>query len=735
MMTEHIQPRFSALEGRTGLRIIEPIEEVEYSLYTPEDPSPRWTSTTPFYFPVGNAAEIETPWIQTPQLLKVWVRNDDGNVVAVAGQDSPASLPTGVYHIELGGALMKVYLLVESALRIEPDDHHVIIKFGDETPVRIGARSLHTSPAETYTTTQDPEDMFEVLSCLGAALKTTSAERSFPTLRGHPARIELGTEVKIPGGASPPDTGIEVTVPAEYEWLFPASPLAFYLGATLRAGDPAIQVGGARYPLGTVDDRCTFEEEVHTLLHHVFTLDCLVRTEGYYEVDLAERSEFEKRVDYEVDFARLYDLSPAQRLRVYMTIPYADTAEVRPQWPVTADVTPEAENICLLPFLLNDLALVRCPEFGEEVAMTGAPDPIADYLRGSADGNGSSDAKSVTGSSPKGETALRGSSLVRSARSESETGASPEPESEPSLISLPETSSISQTWVGDGLALGASKATVESYLRQLEHEPSSDPLTSVDVIINDEEMGEESEVTDIYQAHDLFEFDVDVHEGLTREELIDRFATETDFLHYVGHVDSRGMQCADGYLSAEQVENVACDAFFLNACRSYRQGQMLIERGALAGVVTLEEILNSSATQIGRHVARFINAGFSLQAALELIGEYAFYGTQYIVLGDGNAQIVQSASGTPTLVAIDRSTEDTFEVTLYGYPPRNRGPGAFYTPYYLTEVEKPYLNSGEMGTFTVSRDTLKEFLGRESYPIITDRSLHWSDELSLSDVP
>jgi hypothetical protein len=106
------------------------------------------------------------------------------------------------------------------------------------------------------------------ISLFGNAMKTWSPERTFPSLRGHPPLLELADECRIPDTLSPPDTGIEMTVPAEHAWLYPAVPLAYWLGATVESGPPALYADGRRYPLGTeagyeaASDREAFERHV-----------------------------------------------------------------------------------------------------------------------------------------------------------------------------------------------------------------------------------------------------------------------------------------------------------------------------------------------------------------------------------------------------------------------------------------------------------------------------------------
>ncbi len=63
----------------------------------------------------------------------------------------------------------------------------------------------------------------------------------------------------------------------------------------------------------------------------------------------------------------------------------------------------------------------------------------------------------------------------------------------------------------------------------------------------------------------------------------------TDFLHYIGHIDDDGFQCRDGRVDGTTLDQVGIGTFLLNACNSYDQGLGLVEQGAIAGIVPLNE--------------------------------------------------------------------------------------------------------------------------------------------------
>ncbi|MFC6725660.1 caspase family protein, partial [Halobium palmae] len=299
------------------------------------------------------------------------------------------------------------------------------------------------------------------------------------------------------------------------------------------------------------------------------------------------------------------------------------------------------------------------------------------------------------------------------------------------IVSPDPVDTIEHAWVGDGYPLGANKATAQSYRRRIERDVEERTSIGVTVVCNDEQMREEDVVADLYGLRDLLTFDIEVHYDLSRDQLVQVLETPTDFLHYIGHVEERGMQCSDGYLDVTSLDaEVAPDAFLLNACRSYEQGQALIDRGSYGGVVTLAEVGNAAATELGRTLARLLNCGFTLRSSLSILKDEYMTAYRYTVLGDGGMTLCHADSGAPVVSEIESVSEDTIRLFLRYYPSESYGMGSLIIPL-LEGVSQYYLSPRRIGPFEVSRSDLSEFFGLEIQPVLVDGKIHWSDDLDL----
>jgi len=691
------------LTDRPGLEVVDRLERTRYRLYTPAPVEPSPASTEQFRFPVGEAVRFDTDELVLPNVVGVTVREPDGDVVAELGHLESESLPPGEYVVELTTQI-KTYLEVESELTVDVDLTQIQFDFGGSTTVRIGARSRHERPAATVTTTADPRDMMAAVETFGSALKALTPERSYPTLRGHPPDLELGDELSIPDELSVPDSGVTIAVPPTLEHVFAVAPLAYYLGASLEPGEgPRILTDrGFEYEFGTARD---YESELAEALKQVFFLDCLTRTEGLYDYDLHERRALEPYLD--LDFESLYDRPLQDQLEAYLSVPYEVVEDYVPEWRLTAHVEPEPTSAELLPFVVDDLAVVRSAR--QSTTASGGLETPADL---------------------SGEEVLTRSAGASEVGTRSGGNAVEGPGS--TYVQPVADGTLEQAWIGDRIPVGASKLTEAAFRNRFDRD-LTDGSIRISIVVNDGRMAEERDlVNSAYGDRENLPFDVSVHHETTVEELREVLADNSEFFHYIGHTEYDGFECADGKLDAATLEDTGVDSFLLNACNSYNQGLELVEAGAIGGIVTLNDILNDGAVRIGESVARLLNAGFPLRASLTLAREVSVQGGQYIVVGDGGMSVAQPASRTP--LSLELSTEPkslNFEIKTYATDAADLG--SVFIPH-LDDVGEYYLSSGTLGVFSVSESELEEFLRMEDVPVRLDGELAWSSDLSIEEM-
>lgn len=695
---------FRPVERGNGVEVIDLIDRHRYILWTASPVSPGIVDPDRCSSPADAAVSITTSAITLPTVVPVYIRDDSGSFLANVEQCSSETLPAGVYNLELA-APIKLYLHVHSSVTVSADMMQTYIDFGDETEAVVGASSYHEEPAATVTTTDDPRDVMAAVSTFASALKTQSPERSFPSNRGHPPLIERGEALRIPDAIARSDTGVRLELPPKYRSIYVTAPLAYYLGADLVPAEMPrlVTETGFEYAF---DETADFEEAVERALKRVFFLDCIVRTEGRHPVDLHERRAIESRID--VDFASLYDRSPAERLEAYFDVPFSVLEPQLPDWNVTAHVDPDPTSVEMLPFIVHRLAVVRTAH-GREISPPNEQKAIINEF-------------------------LRNDTGVQ--RTRTETVAK-------SYVQPGRTDSLEELWIGDGIPLGANKALLDGYRNRIGRRLTEDDI-EITVVCNDIDLSntlvdidtsmdpERDIVDEVYGSRVDLPFEVTVHHNLTVDELRSVLRSSTDFLHYIGHIDAEGMRCVDGKLDAATLETVGADAFFLNACQSYGQGCQLIRGGSIGGIATLGDLANSEAIKMGQTIARLLNRGFPLYAAHEVAREVILLGGQYVVLGDGGFAIAQAESSVANLCEIE-AVDDDFEVEIRTYPTTRQGMGTMFIPYIESNTEY-FLSGGLLESFRLSPDELQRFLALEDVPIRINEELRWSSDVDVASL-
>ncbi len=688
-------PVFESNLDTPGIRIWDPIDKGSFVFHTPSCVSLQRGDVDDFPAPIDSAVEFRTSLLEIPERIDFNVWDSNGVIsTRVNPYDGEWDSEQLVKFLEIPTSPMKIYIHFDCPLCIRERGGTVAIELDDERTISIGCRSYSESPAGTITVTDDVEDVMRAVSLFGSALKTLRPERSFPTLRGHPPLIERGDEFSAPSNIVRPETGIRLLLPPERKYVYAATPLAYYLSAKIVPSDaPRLETPNRQYPLDGTGGFDGVEDELSRVFQHLFFLDCIIREEGTYDVPVQERKDVEPFLEF--DCSELYERSLAEQVDAYLDVPFDVIEPSLPKWNLMTDVVPSEANVETLPFIADELSLVRCPIPTTRVQQTAQLPEITDFCR----------------------------SVQTASESEHETLAiSPQPATAKNLV-----------WVGDGVPVGGNKATVESYRRRVEYSPSERSTIRVQIVCNDTSMRDEGKVREQYNFRDTTRHEVNIAYDLTVEELRTVFGSDIDYLHYIGHVNHSGIECTDGVLDTRTLDTVNVESFLLNACRSYEQSATLVEKGCRVGVATLSDVSNEPATKIGCLLARGLGSGLSFRSALSIAQSETLSGDQYVVIGDGSATLSQPFSRITPMLFIDSGPDSGYSVRLKPFHSPRHSAG-LTVGVILGDSTKQYLQSSCIDEITLTADMLDEVLREESMPIKYDGDLYWSDDITAADL-
>ncbi|MEF8781271.1 MAG: hypothetical protein V5A46_11395 [Haloferacaceae archaeon] len=344
----------------TVLGITDLLEREELLLEADREVELSPALTDLFPFPVDRAVSFDAGRIRFPAHSVVGLRDGEGEFVE--SMLEPTEYGAGTYLFDVT-ANVRTYVRVEDAAFSASgrnEDDSFVAEFEEPTRVTVGSRSLHTRPEATILVPDEPTAAMEAVSHLGSSIKEFSAERSWPTLRGHPPRLRRGERLAVPDWIDRPQTGVRIAVPPEYPDLYRVAPLAFYLGATVEPGDRA----ELRLENGYAESLSTAErslaETVEDLLKRCLLLDSLVRTEGYIP---SKRYEY-RELGPELPFypPNLSDASLSAQLMEYLEVKRSVLEPYYPDWSPTAVLRPGPADVELLPYLAHGLSPVRVSE-------------------------------------------------------------------------------------------------------------------------------------------------------------------------------------------------------------------------------------------------------------------------------------------------------------------------------------------------------------------------------------
>ncbi|MFB6234121.1 MAG: hypothetical protein ABEH81_12135 [Halopenitus sp.] len=324
---------------------------------SPIDPDPALAEL--FHVPIDAAVSFSAETFTIASCGGVLLRDEVGEVVTQP-TDETVTAPRGTYYLEVTVPIKCYLRLPDVEVSVghtgEPFDSPVRVTLGGERTVTAGARSLHSRPEATITVPDDPVARMEAMSYLGSSIKEFSPERSWPTLRGYPPRIERGSELDVPSSLTKPNTGITVTVPENHADIYRVAPLAFYLGATVESGkEPTLHLpNGYTEPLVTSDR--SLEESVERIVAKCLLLDSLARQEGYTPITVRSYADVGPHLSFYPE--AIADDPLADQLLEYLEAPDAPVFDALPHWPAAAVLRPDPADVSLLPHLLDSMALI-----------------------------------------------------------------------------------------------------------------------------------------------------------------------------------------------------------------------------------------------------------------------------------------------------------------------------------------------------------------------------------------
>ena len=627
----------------------------------------------------------------------------------------PLSLDPGEYVVDVDTEI-KTYLRFSGAATVRKtgDFSNVVVSFPERTRVIVGFRSRHELPTGTITVPETVDGVASALTHLASSHKTERPDRTYPTLRGHPPLLECGDRLEVPDHVqrATPDSEIQLRVPRRLEELFVVAPLAYYLQAEVTVTDldqPVLRLPdhALERTLGTSLD---VESAVRRLLEKTFFLDCLVRNAGPYGTNLAELSILDA---LRLDEGELYTASIEDRLASYLDIPYAALEHRIPDWHLSTYVTPSFENVEALPYLLDRLSLIYPPRTSELEGRELVERSLNDFYRGVTDDEGAltNDEDVLTNDEDVRSSARVGAGQVASV----------------DVVKPDLRTGRVHGWLADGVPIDVFKLRREAYENRFTYlERESDGISIV-VVLNDPEMaGEQATVAEIYRRRsEELSIALTVEESLSTAEMARLFERGCDFLHYIGHCETDGLRCPDGFLSTSSLDRCAVQTFFLNACGSFYEGMDLVERGSVAGAVTFTQVLNEHAVTVGSTFAKLLVHGFSIERAMRLARRRIMMGKDYAVVGDGTHSLTQGAQWVPTTVTVDRLADGGYVLTVDCYS--TGGVGSYYFPH-VDDNEYAHL-CGSESTFTCTRAELVDFLEQTAAAVIYDGDLYWSSQL------
>ncbi len=608
---------------------------------------------------------------------------DTEKTYRLCGDATVLSLPECAYRLSVDGPVL-TYLRVNGTLTITRQAHGAVeVESPTQRQVTLGFHSHAGSPREQITVTRTPEGLAKALTAFGDGHQTRSPDRSLPSLREHPPTVTFVDEQSAANQFSR-ESEIELVVPPELSYLTTAASLVYYLGAAVRT-QPGVtpRLEGhtdVEFASGPGFETCIAEQ-----LRQVVHLDSLVRSAGPHGTDVVELDALNH---LDIDPDRLYAASMADRLSSYQQTDYEAITDQLPPWNLSMYVQPEYEYVASLPYFLADLPQLHLPRAEPLQGKERLSRSLEDFYRGTH-------------------------------------------ESVAAELQHPDLSSAHwHGWLAQTLPIDVFRSLPAAYRNRARYlERSSEPI-SVVCVVNDKRMSKEAgNASELYRSRaEELNMRYSHRENVSRAQLKRVFEKTHDLVHFIGHCEPSGLVCRDGTLAASELDVSNAQSFFLNACGSVREGIDLVRNGSVAGGVTVNSVLDESATTVGTDFGRLLIHGFEIERAITLARRQVMAGKDYMVIGDGTHSLMQARDLTTGYQIIDSRDDGRYDVAHRACMLGSSG------ATWQSQLQSDGRSSlcGSTQTFEISETELMAFLskGDGDHPIVFDGQLTWRSDLS-----
>ncbi|MEZ3144639.1 hypothetical protein [Halobaculum sp. MBLA0143] len=662
---------------------------------------------------------VETEELSFPPVYAVATPVDRVAPTEFGGDARRRELPPDDYLLRVE-ASVRLFLRVQGAPTLRRENAEGLwVSFPEPTRVGIAVDSHVDPPGETVVVPETPGGVATALSTLHGAVETTTPDRTWPTKRNRPPSIRFGAETHVPETVDDGRESTEVVyhAPPSLDALVPAASLIHYLGASVKVAEgvePALELPERWVSLSDHAADGAVDTAASALLRRCFYLDCVARGAGPHGGPLSVADTFDT---LGLDPVELYETPLAARVRRYLDVDFDAVTDRFPEWHLSVAVEPTYEHAAVLPHLVSELPFLPEPD-ARDLAKK-------EWM-----------ALSLTGGSDGG---LRGE---RTGPNESPTpGAGGREVSNVDLVDPNEGPGRTHGWLAEGVPVGAYKALPAAYANRDQYLDEPDDALSVTAVVNDTEMmsrllrpdgpglhdERQASVAHYARREEALNVDVTVEENLSAPELAQVFGSRNDLVHFLGHHDEEGLDCAGGYLHPDSVDKSRTETFFLNACGSYPFGQALVRKGSVVGGVTFESVLDDDAFEVGSTFAGLMTLGYTVSRALAIASQKSIAPKDYAVVGDGTHRVMQSDALVPPEMQVFETEGGEYEIVRKAVDTGMLG-GEQQTSFDTGDESLRLV--GQTKVFSVDTGGLLEMLRTQNSPARFDGELLWPDKLT-----